>query len=152
MGNYSKMPKVTLKPLTKEFTETLRQWRNENRRFFTNQKTITKKMQQKWYNKYKKDSNDTIYIVFYEGEPVGALATIKKGKDIEIGRVMLGKKEYAKQGIMGKSLENAMSKYKNRRIFLEVLKNNEVAINFYKKHKFKITGEKNNCYIMQRWV
>lgn len=145
---------IKLQPLSEELIETLRQWRNENRKYFVSQEIITPEMQKKWYEKYRKNPDDTIYIVFYQGKPVGALATIIRGEDIEIGRFMLGRKEHARKGIIGEALELVLAKFANKRIFLEVLKDNTIAVCFYRKHKFTIVGESesNNTYIMERMV
>lgn len=109
-------------------------------------------MQKKWYEKYKKDPNDTIYIVFYKGRPVGTLATTMKGEDVEIGRVMLGDKSLARKGIMGVATEKLLSKFKGKRVFLDVMKGNQTAITFYQKHKFKIVKEDENKVVMQRYT
>jgi len=109
-------------------------------------------MQVKWYEKYKKDQGNTIYIVFYRGKPVGTISTTIRDEEVEMGRVILGEKKYARQGIMGEAAEILLSRFKGKRIFLEVLKDNEVAIAFYKKHRFKVRGKDKKKVVMERFA
>lgn len=144
------MPNFILKPLSEDLLETLRQWRNENRFFFINNKYITCEKQKAWYQKYCQNSKDVVSVIFYNNEPVGVLSISIKKESIELGRVILGKKKYARKGIMGEALELILSEFAGKKIFLKVLKNNVFAIAFYQKHKFRITREDKNCYIMER--
>lgn len=144
------MVNMKLKPLTKSYLELLRLWRNQNRKFFLSQKLITKKAQQKWYKTYKANPNDKIYIVFYQNIPVGSIGTTISKNRVEIGRVMLGEKKWERRGIMGEALEKVISWFKNKKIFLRVLCENQRAISFYKKHGFKVMAKEKNYYLMER--
>ena len=148
---------VQLKPLTRENIELLRRWRNENREYFVTQDIITSDMQNNWFeNIYSKNVDDTIYVVYSGDKPVGTLAMIKRGDDYEMGRVMLGEKKHKRKGVMGQATEQLLSEFstedESQRVFLEVLKGNEPAINFYKKHGFVECGENETELIMERYV
>lgn len=145
------MTKIKLILLSEHMLETLRLWRNENRFYFINQEIITPNMQKKWFAQYQKNPNDTVYIVYFESKSVGVISVVKIGDAIKIGRLMLGDKSYKKRGIMGEALEKIITKNKDKKIFLEVLKNNSIAISFYRKNKFKVVEEKDKSLVMERF-
>ena len=107
-------------------------------------------MQKTWFATYQKNKNDRIFLVFYDSIPVGCISVIHRKNEIEIGRVMLGEKNYARKGIMGQALEQIVTANKNKKIFIEVLKNNIAGVNFYKKHGFAIIQNTEECYRMER--
>lgn len=141
---------VVLKRLNLWNLELLRKWRNENRNFFINSEIITPDGQKRWYNLYKTNPLDKIFIIYVNKKPVGTISLVDTDTGVEVGRVMLGEKDFSRKGIMGEALELLISKIKNKRIFINVLKTNQTAINFYKKHDFVLTGEDKNTYIMER--
>lgn len=148
---------ITLREIEKSDLEMLRLWRNANKEFFFTQTEITPEKQKDWYkNHYLNNPNDTIYMVSYRGKPVGTLAMIKQGDDYEIGRVMLGEKEYARHGVMGAATEKLLDKYKTsgdtQRVFLEVIKTNIPAIKFYELHGFKKVSANIHGFVMERFV
>ena len=154
-GNLSNF--VELRKLRKNDLKMLRFWRNANRKFFFNKDVVSPKMQINWYyDRYLKNPNDTIYIVLYKNVPVGTLAMIKHDNgELEIGRVMLGEKKYARKGIMGKALELLLKLYEEnntdmKRFFLEVIRTNKSAIEFYEKHGFKQIEEKADEIVMTK--
>lgn len=141
---------IVLKPLHYNNLELVRKWRNENRNFFIHNEIISSEGHKRWYNQYKTDPTDTIFIIYNNKQPIGTISLSFSDHGVEIGRVILGEKEFSRKGIMGVALELLISKINNKRIFLKVLKTNTIAINFYKKHNFVITSEKNNRYLMER--
>ncbi len=143
---------VVLKPLTRNLLETLRIWRNQNRKYFIWQGIVTTTMQNKWWEKYKQNPTEKAYVIYYRGKPVGTLSTIYKRKEIELGRVMLGEKRYARRGVMSSAINKALSKFKNTRVYIKVLNNNHSAISFYKKNHFKIYKRNEKLTFMEKFI
>src|SRR3989344_3865439 len=92
-----------------------------------------------------------IFGYFKEGELIGVIgiAIDKKFKSGEMRHLFVNQ-EYRNKGI-GKELLNFIEKYarkiKLKRIKLDVLADNNTAINFYNKRKYKIYA-----YKMERWL
>lgn len=107
-------------------------------------------MQEEWYKSYKKNINDTVYIIYLEDKPVGAISTSLSSKDVEIGRVMIGDKKNRRKGIMSNALKQILLRHQGKEFFLKVIKTNITAVNFYLKHGFKIQSERENFYIIRR--
>ena len=148
---------IAIRKLRVQDLETLRIWRNENRKYFYDSKLISKETQVKWFiQNYKNNPNDTIYIVSYKSKPVGALGLIKRGKDHELGRVMLGVKRFARRGVMGEAMEKLLNNLKERsgkqRVILEVIKTNTPAIKFYELHKFNKVSANSRGVVMERFI
>lgn len=96
----------------------------------------------------KSDSNSTYFIVCCENDILGFVGTLKIFDEIDIMNIAV-RKDKRKLGI-GSFLLSYLIDYcksnKIQTITLEVNKNNEPAINLYKKYNFKQTGLRKKYY------
>ena len=129
---------VKLKKVTESDAGLIVKWRNENKEYFGTQEGIDRAGHRWWYaNTYLYDLFDNYYMVYADGQPVGTISM--NTCTHEIGRVLLGYKKFARQGIMGEALEQVMSAHYNYWYILNVLESNQDAIAFYRKHDFAIS-------------
>ncbi len=70
----------------------------------------------------------------------------KVEKEAEIHNFAVAR-QFQKQGIGKKLLQQAIDLEKPGKIFLEVRKSNYLAINFYLKNGFQVIGERKNYYL-----
>jgi RimJ/RimL family protein N-acetyltransferase len=94
------------------------------------------------------DLTDNYFMVLADGSPVGTISINTVSR--EIGRVMLGYKKWAREGIMGEALEQLISTFGYDSYYLKVLAGNQAAIDFYKKHDFFGYGETDGYLHMER--
>ncbi|MCR4324831.1 MAG: GNAT family N-acetyltransferase [Candidatus Curtissbacteria bacterium] len=140
--------KVQLIPLSKKHLEFLRKLRNENRRSFLSQGLISREDQKKWFEKYKSNNNDWVFILEKDKEPIGAGSIYDtdavKG-EAKIGRFVI-KKQYRHKGygviLLKKVEEIAFGELNLKKLNLEVLARNISALNLYKKSNFKVGSGK----------
>lgn len=151
--------KVILAEIRERDIELIRLWRNEplNRKCFFYQKFISKEQQKIWFNKYRNNFNDLIFLIKNKvGKKIGIISIYNidlNKKTSEIGRILIRKdergKDYSKEAI------NLLLNYiffKNfflRIVFLEVFKENIRAVELYKKLGFKIILEKKKKIIQE---
>ncbi len=66
---------VTLKPLSEEYLEQVRQWRNhpEVARYMVSQEPISAEQQRAWFAKVSQSDRCAHYLIFFRGEPVGLI-------------------------------------------------------------------------------
>lgn len=92
----SQYKNVSIFPLSKEYIELLRTWRNDkkNAKYLRNIPYITSEMQDKWYEDYIKNK-DEICFVIYENQDlkrvVGSLSLYNfQGNQAEFGKILIG--------------------------------------------------------------
>ncbi|RMF96805.1 MAG: GNAT family N-acetyltransferase [Candidatus Schekmanbacteria bacterium] len=132
-------------------SENLRRWKNENREAFFYKETITAEMQKIWMDRYFKDSDNFMFIVRYKGTSIGVMGFKIVSEGAEIYNVILGKKEFGGQGIMGRAIRlmnGFILGMDINYIFLRVLSSNDKAIEWYKKNGFVDKGGKENYRLM----
>ena len=145
---------IELKELKREHLELARKWRNENKRFFFNQKYILEHEQIEWFENYLKKDTEKLYIVYINDNPVGTLGVSLLSKEkpysVMIERVLIGDYKFERLGVMSSALNQLIANLEEDvDIFIEVQKDNDKAIKFYKKNKFVITEEKDDRTIMK---
>ena len=131
---------VSLRPLVHEDIEMLRVWRNEDgiRHCFVDNNLITPDQQAQWFERYKTDVTDFMFISEYKNEPVGVSALYNldfNNKVCEFGRLMLGNIHLRGLGL-GKRITFLTTRlgFESlglRRIYLEVFKDNVSAKRIY---------------------
>ena len=133
---------VRLMEATERDLPLLLKWRNENKQYFLDSREITSDEHLIWWkDKPASDKQFMVYFVIDDlGWPVGTLAVI--GDDgagsVEIGRVILGDKKYARLGIMTEAIKLAVGTVKpDRPIHLRVKHDNTAAIRLYEKCGFR---------------
>ena len=141
-----KFQDIILKPIDIDDIEVIRTLRNsENKnRTFKNIKYITKEEQEKWFENYRNNSNDKMFMINFNNKYVGTVAIYnidnKQGL-AEFGRILV-KEEY-RGNCIGLKATKGICKYAFEtlglnKIILEVFKDNINAFNLYKKIGFKV--------------
>ena len=126
-------------------------WRNNenDKGVFFNNKYITKEEQENWYEKYKNNINDKMFMIYYDEIPVGTIALYNidfENNIAEFGRLLIGNTIFRGKNIAFRATkllcEYGFSKLNLNKIILEVYKKNINAFNLYKKIGFKVVKEK----------
>lgn len=142
---------VSLVPIAEKDLERMRLWRNRENcnETFIDRSLITKEAQIKWYEKYKADAQDRMFMIVWEKKPVGVIALYHidyEQGEAEFGRLLIGDFEARgkKLGIKAtKALcDYAFEKLGLKKITLEVFKDNKPAKNIYEKIGFEVSDEK----------
>lgn len=141
-----KFEDIILKPIDIDDIEVIRTLRNsENKnRTFKNIKYITKEEQEKWFENYRNNSNDKMFIINFNNKSIGTIAiyNIDNTQGVaEFGRILV-KEEY-RGNCIGLKATKCICKYAFEnlglnKIILEVFKDNINAFNLYKKIGFKV--------------
>lgn len=143
---------IILIPINENHIELIREWRNEEnlRSTFFNNQYITKEAQAIWYEKYKRDKNDMMFIISYENESIGTVALYNidyNSNSAEFGRLLIGKTEKRGKSIGAKATKAlcnyGFQKLKLDKIIIEVFKDNLYSINSNKKVGFEVKCERN---------
>ena len=131
--------------------EYLRLWKNAYRAFFHHKELISREQQKSWFDNYQTREDDYIFIVCYQGAPVGCIGIRFLADHWDIYNVILGDKRCAKKGIMSKSLARIIEYASNvnlAEISLEVLSEN-LAVDWYAKNGFRKVDSIDGAYIMK---
>ena len=115
----------------------LRTWRNANAQCFPPGPVISASMQVDWYREYLKRPWDHQYMACDGERPVGTLAI--DVRTLEINRVLRGRSE--PKGIMSMAFTELMGLYGDGTYMLQVLDENEHAIEFYRRLGFQQFGQ-----------
>jgi RimJ/RimL family protein N-acetyltransferase len=142
---------LVLRSISSEDIESLREWKNKNRKSFFYNKIITPGQQKKWYEDYSKRSDDYIFIINFMSSAIGCIGFRLSDGLIDIYNVILGKKEFGGRGLMGNALRLLCSyiidSFKED-ITLNVLSNNK-AKNWYKNNGFMEAGSRDDFIFMK---
>jgi ribosomal protein S18 acetylase RimI-like enzyme len=126
----------------------LRTWKNEQRRYFFHQDLISPEQQQRWFDAFSQRPNDYMFVVEWQGQPIGCMGIRLLEAQWDIYNVILGDPAHGKQGHMGRSfaamLAMALQVYAAP-ITLKVLKHNP-AVAWYLKNGFTIAFEASDHY------
>jgi RimJ/RimL family protein N-acetyltransferase len=138
--------RIQLRPIEYEDIQLIRSWRNRDdiRRWFINSDVISEEEQIAWWEKYKKDDADMMFMIesLPEAVPVGvvALYKIEKGEKAEFGRLMIGEESALRKGYGEEAtrltLKCARSTLKIKKVFLEVMNGNTEALSIYERCGF----------------
>ena len=143
---------IILIPINEDHIELIRQWRNaENlKKTFLSNQYITKETQAIWYEKYKNNRQDKMFIISYENEAVGTIALYNidyNSNCAEFGRLLIGEVEKRGKSIGVKATKTlcnyGFQKLKLDKIIIEVFKDNLYSINSNKKVGFEVKCERN---------
>lgn len=142
---------VILKPIEEDDIERIRLWRNSESisGVFIDNRIITSDEQIIWYNKYKSNINDKMFIINYNDKPVGTVALYNIDYITciaEFGRLLIGDLDSRCKGI-ALTATKALCEYGFNilglnKIILQVYKDNFNAIKLYKKVGFNSIEEK----------
>lgn len=121
--------------------EKLRQWKNQNNKFFFQKATIDKTQQELWFSKiYLTDNSNYIFIIKYNSIDIGTIGVRKINKIWDIYNVMNISTDYLGKGFMSISLKLVIDFAKSLddvKIRAKVLSDN-TNLKWYIKNGFKI--------------
>lgn len=144
---------LLLRPITCEDIEIMRVWRNQNdiRTKFLSQGIISKDQQDKWFSNYQKNDNDMTFMIEeiqLLRRPVGVVSLYDMDSEnnvAEFGRLMIGDKEARGRKLGLKStwvlVNHAFNELNINKIKLDVITENETALNIYIKCGFQLIEE-----------
>ena len=142
---------IELRKLDSEHIQLMRKWRNQNREYFRDQKLITFKQQEGWFEKYLSNVEYWYFIIYVCEIPIGVIGfSIISKEEAHIESVILGEKRFEKHGYTGEALEKVMSIFPFKVYSLKVLRDNKKAISFYQKHGFSIKNDDGVCFLMSK--
>lgn len=143
---------IKLKPIEMEDLQKLNKWKNDEE-IFKNLgggfQPVSESQQKMWMEKIVQNtSTDKRFMILNEENVkvgfIGLYGISPIHRTCTLG-IYIGEKEYWGKGIASnayRALENYAKNYLNiRKIRLEVVKDNEGAINLYKKLNFEVCGE-----------
>lgn len=143
--------RVELRKTTIADTPLLVRWRNADREFFLDSEPLNEGAHRAWYTgTYVNAVADHLYLVICDGLPAGTAGITVSGGRGEIGRMLLGDKALARQGVMSAALRLVTDGYGLRGYWLRVLKGNEPAIAFYQRNGFTVARAADRCLVMER--
>jgi diamine N-acetyltransferase len=135
-------------------------WRNQEhiRKWFIHSDPISWEKHQNWFEKYREDENDYIFIieeksVFNKSIGQISLYNIDRSNNRgELGRLMIGEEEACGKGLAKKAtrllVEIAFNHFQLKELYLHVFKNNCPAIHIYEQCGFKKIKEAVNLVQM----
>lgn len=136
--------KITLREITDYPTDTRRlvAWRNENSYAFPPEDLLTVDKHLDWYEEfYLTDPARVICMVLADNKAVGTIGlTIRHGKG-EIGNMILGDKNYSRQGVMQEAVKQMLKAFDLDHYWLKVLPDNIACIRFYQKLGFTLSTQ-----------
>lgn len=137
---------VLLRPLEINDIELIRSWRNIDsiRKAFLYQGIISAPQQKEWYEKYKDNMQDIMFIIEYKGKSVGTVALYNidtDKKEAEFGRLMIG--EPSARGFnIGRRVTQALCKFGFEHLGLENIVLEVFSDNLYAKRSYEAVGFK----------
>jgi diamine N-acetyltransferase len=136
-------------------------WRNRDDIRFNFKTTgiITREKHDAWWKNYQANNLDFVFIIqetINLQKPVGQISIYNidlHKEEAEFGRLLIGEKEARGKGLAKEAarllITWAFRSFQLKRIYLEVLKNNENAIGLYRDCGFSIYREDDRFYFMQ---
>lgn len=143
---------IRLRHIEKSDLDCLREWKNQNREWFSYKALISIDAQVAWFNSYAKRPDDHMFIVKMENTSIGCMGFRLESGTLDIYNVILGDRGMGSKGYMGKAITLMCAfireQYGDLRIGLRVLRENP-AVRWYKKNGFIETGETRDCFLLQ---
>jgi ribosomal protein S18 acetylase RimI-like enzyme len=124
--------RISLSILKKGDLEWVRNLRNKNRKFFLDNRFISKKQHEKWF----KMLNYPFFIIKYNGAKSGTIAVRESLGLTEVHNVLIDSK-FREKGIL-KRVITILEKKQKKSLYVDVRVDNKDAFNVYKKLGFKL--------------
>ena len=136
---------INIIELQEGLKEKVRQWRNkeEIRRFMLTQHIVSKGEHLQWIEGLKHRNDWKFWVIFLKDIPIGSvyLQNINYEKISSEWGFYIGEEEYKRKGlskaVLLKLLEIFFDEMKFATLFTKILSDNIVALNLYRKFKFK---------------
>ena len=134
-----------VRPVQSGDLETLRVWKNENRRAFHYQEIIDPEQQRCWFAEFANDPAQQISVAEIRGELVACVGfRVKTPSRVELFNLICGPRAYRGIGVPTRCLavmRQALAAKGYTEIELEVLKSNLQAAAWYGRRGFRPCGE-----------
>lgn len=140
--------KIKLIPVDAFNYDIIRVWRNHNRKYFINQKYVEEEDHHRWFAENNADKNTKMFLIESDKRLAGMIKLKFIKNYIEINNVLIAYKKDRGKGIMSEVMDMVVKKYPKYKMFLEVLKNNKNAIDFYEGKGFSILKKGKNKITM----
>lgn len=124
-------------------------WRNQDniRKWFFHSDLITPQQHKAWFDQYYSRDNDFVFIIEQlspqRNRPVGQISLYQvdwSTRQAEFGRLMIGESDALGKGFAHEAthliVKLAIEQFKLRKLYLEVLSNNQIALSIYTKIGF----------------
>ena len=125
--------------------ETLRLWKNDNRRAFHYQEIISPEQQARWFATFAGDPTQQIFVIEEAGELVACVGfRIRTTSRVELFNLICGHPAHRGIGVTSSFLAfmcKALAGKGYSEIELEVLKSNRAAAAWYARQGFRPSGE-----------
>jgi RimJ/RimL family protein N-acetyltransferase len=147
------MTEVTLREVSGSWwdAQLISSWRNANSAAFPEQEPWDARGQQAWYNDvYRDDPSLNLYFVLVDGMKIGTVGMRIKGGQGEIMWLVLGNKDYAREGYMKQGMRKLMEAYGLEYYWGQVMPDNEAGLKFHKANGFSVLGEKDGMLYIDR--
>ncbi len=152
--------RMVIRPLKFSDLELTLIWRNKDRirNNFFNSKHLVIGEHLNWFKNYLKKEDDYIFIMVDKETkiPFGQLSIYNidwKNKTAEFGRLMIGEDKFLGKGLSEEATKELIKfvfkDLKLNTLYLDVIKENEIALRVYEKCGFKIVKEAENFYRME---
>jgi RimJ/RimL family protein N-acetyltransferase len=153
------MKEVKIKPINDDNYYRLVQWRNAHYDKFKQKRKFSLAEHRDWYEDVYKNKNklgkEIMFVVKVGDDYVGSYGfTNIKDYEVELCRVVTNP-EYEGRGHMREAMEKAIAGVSVtgvRRIYLDVLQDNERAVDFYDKLGFKEYKRDKESVYMELWL
>ena len=159
--NYSRAFKFlgkqyTIRPASDQDVEVLRIWKNQHKQHFFHQSDISPEQQKAWFASFKKDPLQQIFVCLFADKRqvacVGFRQTQMRSRETELFNLICGDPELLGTGFITQFFKEHISGLSNkgiRKIHLKVLKSNNRATQWYKKHGFETFAVQKDCFLMK---
>ena len=156
--------KVRLRLLTQDDLPLTLSWRNQDevRKWFFHSDIIDLSQHLKWFENYMMKDNDFVFIIEDRenfNNPVGQVSIYHvdwQQRSCEFGRLMIGELAARGRGLAKEAtllaLQVAFIELKMKKVYLEVYKNNNRAIELYRSCGFYETGQFNDILYFEKTI
>ena len=151
---------VSLRLISAEDLTITLTWRNREdiRRHFIKSDIISWERHLSWWEEYLTKNNDFVFIIEEReklNRPVGQVSLYNidlENHEAEYGRLMIGDNEARGKGLARRATELlitwAFNPLEIKRIYLEVFKDNTIAISLYRRCGFVSFGDRGELHLM----
>lgn len=143
-------PGITLRPLSADDIETVRQWRNRDdvRRWFTNSAPISAEEQQRWFARQDAQPGDFVWIIESPGADMLGIVSVygldSVRREAEFGRIIAAPDARGAGHMFSACrtiLRHCFDDLELKALRLEVMQDNSAALRLYRQCGFRVTDD-----------
>lgn len=151
LSNTNRSTELALRTANLDDQDNLRNWKNKNRQYFSNQALIPPEQQTDWFHGYSMRQHDYMFMVALHGKAIGCMGVRILEEKWDIYNVILGEPAAGGKGYMSRALQLMLVfAYRTRPCAaqLKVLKSNP-AVGWYEKNRFAVVSDAGDHYLMR---